>query len=83
MLTGDAGSGKSTTLNTAADILNAEQNGRSTTINIHRVYPGAFDDISTLIGQFSPAGAWEDGVIISLIRKGLTVSNSSINDQLL
>ena len=73
ILTGQAASGKTTALNTAALALNALPNLRSK-VNIHRVYPGAFDDLSTLIGRFSSAGAWEDGVCVSLLRKGLKVS---------
>ena len=72
ILTGAAGIGKTTALDTAASALNMLPNQRSK-VNIHRVYPGAFDDISTLIGRFSTTGAWEDGVCLSLIRKGLKV----------
>ena len=77
MLTGEAASGKTTALNTAAATLNALPYQRSK-VEIHRVFPGAFDDVSTLIGRFSPGGVWEDGVVISLVRRGLKVSNSTV-----
>ena len=77
MLTGQAASGKTTALNTAAATLNALPYQKSK-VEIHRVFPGAFDDVSTLIGRFSPGGVWEDGVVISLVRRGLKVSNSTV-----
>ena len=72
MLTGEAASGKTSALNTAAGALNFLPNQRSK-VEIHRVFPGAFDDISNLIGRFSPGGVWEDGVCVSLVRRGLKV----------
>ena len=72
-MAGQDATGKTTAINVAALAINAQSNQRSK-VNIHRVYPGAFDNLSTLIGQFSSAGAWEDGVCVSLVRKGLKVS---------
>ena len=74
ILTGEAATGKTAALSTAASALNMQTDRRSK-INIHLVYPGAFDDLSILIGRFSATGAWEDGVCTSLLRKGLKVSS--------
>ena len=73
ILSGEAATGKTAALRTAASGLTMLTN-QKTEVNIHRLYPGAFDDISTLIGRFSETGAWEDGVCVSLFRKGLKVS---------
>ena len=70
MLTGIAASGKTAALTTAADTLRSQ----GSEVEVHRVFPGAFHDVSSLIGRFSEGGAWEDGVCLSLIRRGLTVS---------
>ena len=73
ILTGEAATGKTAALTTAASGLTMLTN-QKIDVNIHRLYPGAFDDISTLIGRFSETGAWEDGICVSLLRKGLKVS---------
>lgn len=77
VLSGRPGSGKTTALMTAATVLNNLPGPRSK-VEVHRVFPGAHDNVSTLIGRFAEeegggGGAWEDGVCISLIRRALTV----------
>lgn len=73
ILAGETATGKTAALKTAA-LGVATWTNQKTNVNIHRLYPGAFDNNSTLIGRFSETGAWEDGVCVSLLRNGLKVS---------
>ena len=72
-MAGRAASGKTAALSTAAETLNTLQS-QGPKVEIHRVFPGAFDNVSSLIGRFLEGGAWADGVCVSLIRRGLAVS---------
>ena len=69
VLLGEAASGKSAALSTAASTLNAEQ-ANPMAIKLSKVYPNAVHNLCELFGSVDPTtGNWEDGVFSSIFRK--------------